>query len=154
MQDVSIGLQRLPAHSLGGGTKENYGRGSGKTWNAQQSVLAGVAAGGQSENLPTAPPSGELMEITPPASQEEEEEVAPVGPLPVLSWANSRDLWADMRAKDVCKTSPDQELRSRHPGILPTMRTILLDWLMEVRECVCERAFVCVCVCERAFVCL
>ncbi len=53
-------------------------------------------------------------------------------PLPALSWAHSGNLWRQMRAKDRMCASPDSDLRLRHPGILPNMRTILLDWLMEV----------------------
>ena len=137
MQDVSIGLQRLPPHSLlvnGTATaKENVVGVAGKAWSSQ-----GQSAAGQSSELgPAARAAGELMEVTPPASQEEggeggSRETSPAVPLPQLSWANSGELWAEMRAKDVCQTAPEEELQSRHPGILPTMRTILFDWLMEV----------------------
>ena len=105
-----------------------------------------MTAAGQSSEGPAAQAASELMEVTPPASQlsEEEEEGEGVGsrqtstgggPLPQLSWANPRDLWEEMRAKDVCQAAPEEELVSRHPGILPTMRTILFDWLMEVGYC-------------------
>ena len=147
MQDVSIGLQRLPPGSLGGrlAAKENCGvaRGPGKVWGAQQTT-----GDAQSQGVAAEVMAGELMEVTPPASQlgeeeEEESEREAAGPLPRLSWANSRELWAGMRAKDVYKTTPELDLCSRHPSILPTMRTILFDWLMEVcgaRECVCVSA--------------
>ena len=53
-------------------------------------------------------------------------------PLPKLNWANSAELWKQMRAKDTVKITPETELRMRHPGIVPNMRTILLDWMVEV----------------------
>ncbi len=53
-------------------------------------------------------------------------------PLPTLQWAQSTDLWRRMRAKDVTKVAPETELRLQHPGILPSMRVILFDWMMEV----------------------
>ncbi len=53
-------------------------------------------------------------------------------PLPKLSWANSGVLWRQMRVKDRTSVAPDTDLRLRHPGIAPNMRTILLDWMMEV----------------------
>ena len=52
--------------------------------------------------------------------------------LPNLSWTDSGSLWQQMRMKDTCKPAPETELRLRHPYILPTMRTILLDWMLEV----------------------
>ena len=56
-------------------------------------------------------------------------------PLPKLTWANSLELWKQMRAKDRVKSAPESDLRLRHPSILASMRTILLDWMMEVRLC-------------------
>ena len=60
----------------------------------------------------------------------------PVGltpsPLPELSWTDSDSLWHRMRAKDSCMAAPETDLLSRHPLILPNMRTILLDWMLEV----------------------
>ena len=53
-------------------------------------------------------------------------------PLPTLQWAQSTDLWRRMRAKDVTRVAPETELRLQHPGILPSMRVILFDWMMEV----------------------
>ena len=129
MQDISIGIQRLQQPL--GTSKENCAvvRGAVKA--------RPVPTAAQSE-VPTCAlaPASDLMELTPPETEEEEGEdvsAPPVGPLPPLSWANSRDLWAEMRAKDVSKTAPEEELRLLHPGILPSMRTILFDWLMEVR---------------------
>lgn len=53
-------------------------------------------------------------------------------PLPDLQWTHSADLWRRMRAKDVTIVAPETELRIHHPGILPSMRIILMDWMMEV----------------------
>ena len=52
--------------------------------------------------------------------------------LPNLQWVDSGELWRQMRSKDVTKAAPETELRNRHPGIVPSMRVILLDWMMEV----------------------
>lgn len=58
-------------------------------------------------------------------------------PLPQLKWARSADMWWTMRSKDVTKATPEAALRLHHPEILPSMRIILLDWMMEVSEWVC-----------------
>lgn len=63
-------------------------------------------------------------------------EVTQSTPLPNLQWTQSSDLWRKMRAKDVTKVAPETELRLHHPGILPNMRVILLDWMMEVCSCI------------------
>ena len=54
-------------------------------------------------------------------------------PLPNLQWTSAERLWQTMRAKDVSKAAPEPELHNRHPGIMSSMRIILLDWMMEVR---------------------
>ena len=56
-------------------------------------------------------------------------------PLPSLHWACSAELWGQMRDKDVVKSAPEADLQLRHPGIVPSMRVILLDWMLEVRVC-------------------
>lgn len=58
-------------------------------------------------------------------------------PLPPLSWTDSTNLWREMRLKDTSQAAPGTELRLRHPSIMPTMRTILLDWMLEVRHGIC-----------------
>nr|CAB3228912.1 G1/S-specific cyclin-E1 [Phallusia mammillata] len=54
-------------------------------------------------------------------------------PLPTLSWADSDELWKSM----VCK-EPAYERHStymdKHADLQPRMRSILLDWIMEVCE--------------------
>ena len=62
---------------------------------------------------------------------------ASTSPIPSLKWADSQELWREMRAKDVSRPAPEAELRLKHPSILPNMRIILLDWLMEVHVCEC-----------------
>ena len=56
-----------------------------------------------------------------------------LSPLPSLQWAHSGDLWRQMRDKDVTKSASETEVQIRHPGIVPSMRVILLDWILEVR---------------------
>lgn len=56
-------------------------------------------------------------------------------PLPLLSWADSKDVWRFMCDKDK-KTSVDRnpKMLQKHQGLQPRMRAILLDWLNEVCE--------------------
>ena len=53
-------------------------------------------------------------------------------PLPTLNWADSEDFWTFLKDKDreypKCGKYMDQ-----HPALHTKMRTILLDWLIEVR---------------------
>lgn len=56
-------------------------------------------------------------------------------PMPQLSWADAANVWQQMCRKDdrsLLERSP--EMLSRHPGLLPRMRAILVDWLIEVCE--------------------
>ena len=55
-----------------------------------------------------------------------------LSPLPPFTWTDSAMLWQKMRSKDSCKPAPETDLHIRHPCILPSMRTILLDWMLEV----------------------
>ncbi|XP_054696849.1 G1/S-specific cyclin-E1 isoform X1 [Grus americana] len=54
-------------------------------------------------------------------------------PLPVLGWANREDVWKNMINKEETYVR-DKLYMQRHPLLQPKMRTILLDWLMEVCE--------------------
>ncbi|XP_073411130.1 G1/S-specific cyclin-E1 isoform X2 [Dendrobates tinctorius] len=54
-------------------------------------------------------------------------------PLPPLSWANPDDVWKNMLLKDAVYVR-DKNVFQRHPEIEERMRTMLLDWLMEVAE--------------------
>ncbi|KAG8562682.1 hypothetical protein GDO81_015768 [Engystomops pustulosus] len=53
-----------------------------------------------------------------------------VSPLPQLSWANRDDVWRNMLHKDSAYLR-DKNLFQRHPELQQSMRSILLDWLME-----------------------
>uniref|UniRef100_A0A3B3R953 Cyclin E2 n=2 Tax=Paramormyrops kingsleyae TaxID=1676925 RepID=A0A3B3R953_9TELE len=53
--------------------------------------------------------------------------------LPCLSWASSEDVWVNMLSKEL-KYVHDRSLMERHPALQPKMRSILLDWLLEVSE--------------------
>lgn len=48
-----------------------------------------------------------------------------------LSWANRDDVWKNMINKEETYVR-DKLYMQRHPLLQPKMRTILLDWLMEV----------------------
>lgn len=54
-------------------------------------------------------------------------------PLPALGWANRDDVWKNMISKEETYVR-DKFYMQRHPQLQPKMRTILLDWLMEVCE--------------------
>lgn len=56
-------------------------------------------------------------------------------PLPVLSWADAKEVWKFMCKKDE-KTAIDRDPKMliNHPGLQTRMRAILLDWLIEVCE--------------------
>ncbi|EEC04526.1 G2/mitotic-specific cyclin A, putative, partial [Ixodes scapularis] len=54
-------------------------------------------------------------------------------PLPQFFWADQENVWGLMNHKDVIYTHSAAALE-RHPALQPRMRTILLDWLIEVCE--------------------
>lgn len=49
----------------------------------------------------------------------------------VFSWASKDVVWSNMLEKDKTYTR-DVHMMEKHPHLLPKMRAILLDWLMEV----------------------
>ena len=52
-------------------------------------------------------------------------------PLPSLNWADSEDFWMFLKEKD--REYPKfGKYMDQHPALQPKMRTILLDWLIEV----------------------
>ncbi|XP_057690540.1 G1/S-specific cyclin-E2 isoform X2 [Corythoichthys intestinalis] len=57
-------------------------------------------------------------------------------PLPRLSWASSDDVWIKMLNKEL-KYVHDRTYMERHSKLQPSMRAILLDWLLEVSEVYC-----------------
>ena len=118
MQEVSIGLQRLQPLA----SKENLmGQGLGLR---PRKPLGVAQTFGEALHSP--------LEMV---SLQQQLPVMMGPPLPKLAWANSAELWKQMRAKDTVTIAPETDLRLRHPGIVPNMRTILLDWMMEVRIC-------------------
>ncbi|KAI1285570.1 G1/S-specific cyclin-E [Halotydeus destructor] len=59
--------------------------------------------------------------------------VSRMSPLPDFSWADPREVWGLMVAKDELYYR-DPSLLHRHPAIQSRMRSILFDWLSEVCE--------------------
>ncbi|KAM4630099.1 G1/S-specific cyclin-E2-like isoform 2-T2 [Polymixia lowei] len=54
-------------------------------------------------------------------------------PLPLLSWGSPEDVWEKMVGKEQ-KYPHSKGFMQHHPRIQPRMRSILLDWLLEVSE--------------------
>lgn len=59
--------------------------------------------------------------------------VSRYSPLPKFSWADSREVWQLMMKKEQHYIR-NPNVFDRHPTLQPRMRTILLDWLIEVCE--------------------
>ncbi|CAG2068944.1 unnamed protein product, partial [Timema podura] len=56
-------------------------------------------------------------------------------PLPTLPWAKSEFVWDLMCQKDeISLCERDEDMFERHPYLQARMRSILLDWLIEVCE--------------------
>nr|XP_046273434.1 G1/S-specific cyclin-E2-like isoform X2 [Scatophagus argus]XP_046273435.1 G1/S-specific cyclin-E2-like isoform X2 [Scatophagus argus] len=54
-------------------------------------------------------------------------------PLPHLGWGSSEDVWVKMISKEE-NYRHSKSFMQKHPSIQPRMRSILLDWLIEVSE--------------------
>ncbi|XP_030268734.1 G1/S-specific cyclin-E2-like isoform X3 [Sparus aurata] len=54
-------------------------------------------------------------------------------PLPHLGWGSSEDVWVKMVIREQ-NYRHSKSFMQKHPGIQPKMRSILLDWLIEVSE--------------------
>ncbi|XP_070777424.1 G1/S-specific cyclin-E2-like [Enoplosus armatus] len=54
-------------------------------------------------------------------------------PLPRLGWGSPEDVWVKMVGREH-NYSHSKSLLQKHPKIQPRMRSILLDWLIEVSE--------------------
>ncbi|XP_044028754.1 G1/S-specific cyclin-E2 [Siniperca chuatsi] len=54
-------------------------------------------------------------------------------PLPHLGWGSSEDVWQKMVGREQNYTH-SKSFMQKHPSIQPRMRSILLDWLIEVSE--------------------
>nr|CAD7597459.1 unnamed protein product [Timema genevievae] len=92
--------------------------------------------------------------LTEPSSEEETEYISPPSwdqhnplsamltpiserftPLPTLPWAKSEFVWDLMCQKDeISLCERDEDMFERHPYLQARMRSILLDWLIEVCE--------------------
>jgi hypothetical protein len=59
------------------------------------------------------------------------EEHSQTTPMPNINWAHGDDVWRAMR-KNELKYVHDPNYMSRHSGIQPHMRGILLDWIVEL----------------------
>lgn len=56
-------------------------------------------------------------------------------PIPKLAWADPVNVWKQMcRKDDRSLLDRNPGMLARHPGLVPRMRAILLDWLIEVCE--------------------
>jgi len=53
--------------------------------------------------------------------------------MPTLAWLNKCGMVDHMNKKDL-QDDVDEDYFSQHPNLLPRMRSVLLDWLMEVCE--------------------
>lgn len=53
-------------------------------------------------------------------------------PMPQLNWAESSELWQEMKKKETLKYRHDWRYIDRHVEIEPHMRAILFDWMIEV----------------------
>ena len=54
-------------------------------------------------------------------------------PLPALLWADNKEVWQAMLQKDR-DYQRDFSYITKHPKLRPRMRSVLLDWLIEVSE--------------------
>ncbi|XP_036948276.1 G1/S-specific cyclin-E2-like [Acanthopagrus latus] len=54
-------------------------------------------------------------------------------PLPHIGWGSSEDVWVKMVIREQ-NYRHSKSFMQKHPGIQPKMRSILLDWLIEVSE--------------------
>ncbi|XP_067002415.2 G1/S-specific cyclin-E [Anabrus simplex] len=58
-----------------------------------------------------------------------------LSPMPLLNWADSKEVWELMCHKDIMSMGErDEEMFLKHPFLTARMRSILLDWLIEVCE--------------------
>lgn len=62
-------------------------------------------------------------------------------PLPTLSWADSNEVWEIMLQKDR-EYKRDSLYIRKHPSLQPRMRSVLLDWLIEVIVHFCSDLFI------------
>lgn len=63
-------------------------------------------------------------------------------PLPDLSWGCSKEVWLNMLKKET-RYVHDKHFEALHSDLEPQMRSILLDWLLEVCSCSNNTNFLC-----------
>ena len=68
--------------------------------------------------------------------------VARLCPLPNLKWAEREDVWANMIKREK-KHRLDPAILDKHPEITSRMRSVLIDWLIEVSEVYYLHRFAC-----------
>lgn len=68
-----------------------------------------------------------------PVGDPSEPKIARICPLPELTWANRKDVWESMIKRER-KHRIDMTILDRHKEISPRMRSVLIDWLIEVSE--------------------
>ena len=154
MQELSVGIEKLDPFTLGLDCKENVPPAVElRSHTSKPSLPLQTPPSSGQENvvpladylqqpgqakaakkpLPFGSSTGHVQPVPMLALQQSTQPTAsPSSPLPPLTWANSTALWHQMRLKDTCQPAPETSLQLRHPCILPTMRTILLDWMLEV----------------------
>ena len=167
MQELSVGIERLDPFTLGLDCKENVPPAVElRSHTSKPSLPVQTPPSSGQENvvpladylqqpgqakaakkpLPFGSSTGHVHPVPMLALQQSLQPTAtPSSPLPPLTWANSTALWHQMRLKDTCQPAPETSLQLRHPSILPTMRTILLDWMLEVC-CVYKDTYIVCCV--------
>lgn len=158
MQHLSIGLERLDPFTFTLDCKENLPPTLAPKSHASNQPMQTPPSSGQENAIPaltglqhpsgkankkplafgTGSSMGQVLAVSMLAQQQPaaqlQQQSTPLSPLPCLSWTNSASLWQQMRHKDTCKPAPETDLHLRHPCILPSMRMILLDWMLEVCE--------------------
>jgi len=54
-------------------------------------------------------------------------------PLPAITWAKREHVWDELTKREK-RHKMDMRVLSHHPEVTPRMRSVLIDWLMEVSE--------------------
>ncbi|CAG5096640.1 Oidioi.mRNA.OKI2018_I69.XSR.g14714.t1.cds [Oikopleura dioica] len=70
---------------------------------------------------------------TNPAAEERVPQPKRTCPLPNITWAEREHVWAELIKREK-RHRLDMKVLSHHPEVTPRMRSVLIDWLMEVSE--------------------
>lgn len=70
---------------------------------------------------------------TNPAADERVPQPKRTCPLPNITWAEREHVWAELIKREK-RHRLDMKVLSHHPEVTPRMRSVLIDWLMEVSE--------------------